>query len=88
MLTLGLEIKLHRTRAGITQRAFARLIGTAATTHLVRLWENGIVQPGDKYIAKIRAFLNIDPAALKWCAENMGLMPPRKNKRQIKLRRP
>ena len=85
MLTLGMEIKLHRTRAGLTQTALGKLLGRA-TERLVSLWEADCVQPGPRYRRKLKVFLKTDPVTLKWTAHRVGLVHRRK--RQIKLRRP
>lgn len=85
MLTLGMEIKLHRVRCGLTQTALGRLLGKA-TERLVSLWEADKVLPKPRYQKKLKAFLKTDAAALRWSAHHVGLVHRRK--RQIKLRRP
>jgi DNA-binding transcriptional regulator YiaG len=62
--SLGLAIRLHRTRAGLSQTALAKLLGGAGL-RLVHLWEQDKVKPGSKYLSKINSFLAGDPAALK-----------------------
>jgi hypothetical protein len=83
--TLGMEIKLHRVRYGLSQTALGKLLGSA-TERLVSLWEDDAVVPGPYYRRKLEFFLKTDPAALKWAANGVGLLHQRK--RPLKLRRP
>ncbi|MFH1183407.1 MAG: hypothetical protein V1690_04055 [Candidatus Moraniibacteriota bacterium] len=85
METLGMKIRLHRTKCGLSQTALGRLLGKA-TVRLVSLWEADVIKPGSRYQRKLKAFLATDPAALRWCAARVGLVHKRKQRAQ-KLRR-
>ena len=77
--TLGMEIKIARVRAGLSQAALGRLLGKA-TPQLVHHWEQDHLRPSKRYMGKIRAFLATDPNVLKWSAHRAGIVPPRKGK--------
>lgn len=85
--TLGMALKLHRTRAGLKQIEVGRLLGKS-TQRLIHLWESGRVIPKAAYQEKIKNFLATDPLVLKSTAHAAGLIKPRKKWGHSKLRRP
>lgn len=77
METLGMKFRLHRTKCGMSQTALGKLLGKA-TLRLVSLWESDKVQPGPRYLAKLKTFLATDASALRWSAYRVGLVNKRK----------
>jgi transcriptional regulator with XRE-family HTH domain len=61
-MSLGMEIKLQRTRSGVSQKTLAKLFGTTQV-HL-SWWENGTHRPIAKNLKKINEFLSMSPEAL------------------------
>lgn len=78
MLSLEMEIRLHRTKCRLSQTALGRMLGKSVTGQHVHHWEQDHYKPGPRYMAKVQTFLKADPAALRWAASKTGLVHKRK----------
>jgi transcriptional regulator with XRE-family HTH domain len=68
---LGLHSKIARAARGLSQQALARILSCCEQV-LISLWESAYVVP-DKYLARVNAFLNLSPQAVRTFALLAGL---------------
>lgn len=71
---LGLQIKVHRAKAGLSGTVTAAMISPRLTPSLLSKWEKGVYKPR-KHVSGILKFLQTDPALLKMAARTAGLLP-------------
>ena len=62
--SIGMQIRLRRVEAGLHQKTLGTLLG-GATQALVSWWESGLYMPGDRYLGRLKQFLELDPLALR-----------------------